>query len=64
MLNEGASIVDVSSNDDYPYLSCALGKKEDNFNPADPTIQKIMRGLLAELIDCHRPWYIGGNISR
>ena len=41
----------MSSNDDYPYLSCALGKKEDGFNPADLTIQKIMRGLLAELID-------------
>jgi hypothetical protein len=27
------------------------GKEEDGFNPADPTIQKIMRGLLAELID-------------
>jgi len=41
----------VSSNDDYPYLLCALGKNEDGFNPADPTIQKIMRDLLAELID-------------
>jgi hypothetical protein len=39
----------MSSNDDYPHLSCALGK-EDGFNPADPTIQKIMRALLAELI--------------
>ena len=50
-LNEGASNVDVSSNADYPHLLCALGKEEDGFNPADPTIQKIMRGLLAELID-------------
>jgi hypothetical protein len=50
-LNEGASNVDVSSNDDYPHLLRALGKEEDGFNPADPTIQKIMRGLLAELID-------------
>jgi hypothetical protein len=49
-LNEGASNVDVSSNDDYPHLLRALGK-ENGFNPADPTIQKIMRGLLAELID-------------
>jgi hypothetical protein len=43
--------VDVSTNDDYPHLLRALGKEEDGFNPADPTIQKIMRGLLAELID-------------
>ena len=50
-LNAGASNVDVSSNDDYPHLLRALGKEEDGFNPADPTIQKIMRGLLAELID-------------
>jgi hypothetical protein len=39
----------VSSNDDYPHLSCAL-EKEDGFNPAYPTIQTIMRALLAELI--------------
>jgi hypothetical protein len=50
-LNEGTSNVDVSSNDDYPHLLHALGKEEDGFNPADPTIHKIMRGLLAELID-------------
>jgi hypothetical protein len=50
-LNEGASNVDVSSNADYPHLLRALGKEEDGFNPADPTIQKIMRGLLAEIID-------------
>ena len=50
-LNEGESNVDMSSNDDYPHLLRALGKEEDGFNPADPTIQKIMRGLLAELID-------------
>ena len=50
-LNKGTSNVDVSSNDDYPHLLHALGKEEDGFNPADPTIQKIMRGLLAELID-------------
>jgi hypothetical protein len=50
-LNEGASNVDVSSNDDYPHLLRALGIEEDGFNPVDPTIQKIMRGLLAELID-------------
>jgi hypothetical protein len=50
-LNEGASNVDVSSNADYPHLLCALGKEEDGFNPVDPAIQKIMRGLLAELID-------------
>jgi hypothetical protein len=48
-LNKGASNDYVSSNDDYPQLSCALGK-EDGFNPADPTIQKIMRALLAESI--------------
>jgi hypothetical protein len=40
----------VSSNDDYPNLSRALGK-EDGFNPADFTTQKIMRALLAELIE-------------
>ena len=50
-LTKGASNVDVSLNDDYPHLLHALGKEEDGFNPADPTIQKIMRGLLAELID-------------
>jgi hypothetical protein len=50
-LNEGASNVDMSSNDDNPHLLRALGKEEDGFNSADPTIQKIMRGLLKELID-------------
>jgi len=50
-LNEVTSNVDVSSNDDYLHLLRVLGKEEDGFNPADPTIQKIMRGLLAELID-------------
>ncbi len=40
----------MSSNDDYPHLSRALGK-EDGFNPANPTTQKIMRALLAELIE-------------
>ena len=50
-LNEVTSNVDVSSNDDYSHLLRALGKEEDGFNPADHTIQKIMRGLLAELID-------------
>jgi len=43
--------VDVSLNDDYPHLLRALGKEEYGFNPRDPSIQKIMRGLLAELID-------------
>jgi len=41
----------VSSIDDYPHLLHVLGKEEDGFNPRDPSIQKIMRGLLAELID-------------
>jgi hypothetical protein len=45
-MNEGASNNYVSSNDDYPNLSHSLGK-EDGFNPADPTIQEIMRALLA-----------------
>ncbi len=40
----------MSSNDDYPHLSRALGK-EDGFNLANPTTQKIMRALLAELIE-------------
>ncbi len=40
----------MSSNDDYPHLSRALGK-EDGFNPADPTTQMIMQALLAELIE-------------
>ena len=48
--NEGTSNEVVSSNDDYPHLSRALGE-EDGFNPTDPTIQKTMRALLAELID-------------
>jgi hypothetical protein len=40
----------VPSNDnDYPLLSCALGQ-EDGFNPSDPTIQKDMQALLADLI--------------
>ena len=50
-LNKVTSNVDVSSNDDYLHLLRVLGKEEDGFTPADPTIQKIMRGLLAELID-------------
>jgi hypothetical protein len=37
-------------DNDYPLLSIALGQ-EDGFNPSDPTIQKDMRALLAELID-------------
>jgi hypothetical protein len=48
-LNKGANNDYVSSHDDYTHLSRALGK-EDGFNPADPTIQKIMQVLLAELI--------------
>jgi hypothetical protein len=48
-LNKGVSNDYVSSNDDYPHLSRALGK-EDSFKLADPTIQKIMQALLAELI--------------
>ncbi len=36
--------------DDYPHQSHALGQ-EDGFNPANPTMQKIMQLLLAELID-------------
>jgi len=50
-LNEVTSNVDVSSNDGYPHLLHALGKEEHGFNPRDPSIQKIMRGLSAELID-------------
>jgi hypothetical protein len=50
-LNEITSIGSVPLNDiDYPLLSRALGQ-EDGFNPSDPTIQKYMRALLAELID-------------
>jgi len=37
-------------DNDYPLLSRALGQ-EDGFNPSDPSIQKDMRALLAELID-------------
>jgi hypothetical protein len=36
--------------DDYPHQSRALGQ-EDGFNSANPTMQKIMQLLLAELID-------------
>jgi hypothetical protein len=36
--------------DDYPHLSHALGQ-EDGFSTADPTMQKIMQLLVAELID-------------
>jgi hypothetical protein len=50
-LNEVTINVYVSSNDVYPHLLHALGKEEDGFNPRDPSIQKVMRGLLAELID-------------
>jgi len=45
------SNVDVSSNDEYPHLLRALGKEEYGFNPRDPSIQKIVQGVLAELID-------------
>jgi hypothetical protein len=38
------------NDNDYPHLSRAL-KQEDGFNPSEPTIQKDMRALLAELID-------------
>ena len=50
-LNEVTSIGSVPLIDNnYPLLSLALGQ-EDEFNPSDPTIQKDMRALLAELID-------------
>ncbi len=50
-LNKVMSIVSVPLNDnDYPLLSRALGQ-EDGFNPSDPTVQKDMQALLAELID-------------
>jgi len=49
--NEVTSIGSVPLIDnDYPLLSRALGQ-EDGFNLSDPTIQKDMRALLAELID-------------
>ena len=41
----------MSSNDDYSHLSRALGKEDGFKNPTDPTKQKIIRALLAELID-------------
>ena len=50
-LNKVTSNVDVSSNDDYSHLLHALGKEEYGFNLRNPSIQQIMRGLLAELID-------------
>jgi hypothetical protein len=56
-LNKVTGNVDVSSNDDYPHLLRALGKEEDGFNPRVPTIQKIMRGLLEELIDLLSKYY-------
>ena len=34
-----------------PIYRVPLEKKRVGFNPADPTIQKIMRGFLAEFID-------------
>ena len=50
-LNKVMSIGSVPLNDNgYPLLSHALGQ-EDGFNPSDPTIQKDMQALLAELID-------------
>jgi hypothetical protein len=50
-LNKVTSIDSVPLNDnDYPHLSRAL-RQEDGFNPSDPTIQKVMQALLAELID-------------
>ena len=50
-LNKVTSVGSVPLIDNnYPLLSCALGQ-EDGFNPSDPTIQKDMRALLAELID-------------
>ncbi len=51
VLNKVTSTGSVPFTDiDYPLLSCALGR-EDGFNPSDPTIQKYMRALLAELND-------------
>ncbi len=41
----------MSSTDYLPNLLRALGKEDDGFNPTDPTTQKIMRALLAELIE-------------
>jgi hypothetical protein len=49
-LNKVTSIDSVPLNDkDYPLLYCALGQ-EDGFNQSDPSIQKDMQALLAELI--------------
>jgi len=49
--NKVTSTGSMPLNDiDYPLMSCALGQK-DGFNPSDPTIQKYMQALLAELID-------------
>jgi hypothetical protein len=50
-LNKVTSIDSVPLIDNnYPLLSHALGQ-EDGFNPSDPTMQKDMQALLAELID-------------
>ena len=55
--NEVASIGSVPLIDnDYPLLPLALGQ-EDGFNPSDPTIQKDMQALLAELIDLLSTYY-------
>jgi hypothetical protein len=45
----GIGSVPLNDND-YPLPSRAL-RQEDGFNPSDPTIQKDMRALLAQLID-------------
>jgi hypothetical protein len=41
--------VDNDTSTKYPHLSWALADKDGYFDPADPSVEKSMQGLLQEI---------------
>ncbi len=46
---KSATLVDNDTSTKYPHLSRALGDKDGYFDPADPSVEKSMQGLLQEI---------------
>jgi hypothetical protein len=46
---KSATPVDNDTSTKYPHLSQALGDKDGYFDPADPSVEKSMQGLLQEI---------------
>jgi hypothetical protein len=46
---KSSNTVDDHISSKYPHLSRALGDNDGYFDPADPTIVKLMQGLLQEI---------------